>query len=129
MAKKAIKKVAATVVHPETGKEFEVTHQIDIQEWLDIGYEIKGEKKAKQVEQKTEPEKTNPDKTEPEKTGSDDETSYDEMSDEDFIEAVKDQLHDLKADDAKRVAQIVGIEYTNKKDTMNAVQDKWAEDL
>lgn len=138
MEKKAIKKVAAVVVHPETGKEFNVTHQIDVQGWLDLGYTLKGQKAPKEEVVLTgtvvnAPAAGGSDEDKSEKTGSDEtgsgETSYDDLSDDEFIEAVKGNIHDLKADDAKRVAAIAGVEYTNKKDTMNAVQDKWAEEL
>lgn len=140
MEKKAIKKVAAVVVHPETGEEHAVTHQIDVQGWIDLGYEVKGSEAPKEElhasggsdenksDENKSDEKTGSDETGSDQTGSG-ETSYDEMDDATFLEAVKDKLHDIKADDAKRVAQIVGLEYTNKKDTMNAVLDKWAEDL
>lgn len=130
MKKARIVEPAAIVVCPDTGKEFKVTHAIDVQGWIDLGYTVKG--KAKEVEtKKVEAPKNDPEKKEPKKTESDDtsEIDYDQMTDDEFIEAVKETLVDLKADDAKRVAKILGIEYTNKKDTMIIAQDKLNEEL
>lgn len=124
--KKASKKVAAVVVHPETGKEFDVTHQIDVQGWIDAGYKVKGQKAPEKV--KTEPIKTEPAKTE---TGEKDETKKVEtetLTDEQFLESVKDKLQDLNAADAKRVADHMKVKYTNKRDTMALVEDMLAKE-
>jgi len=127
--KKAKISMAAIVCHPETGEEFGVRHQVDVQEWLDLGYTLKGEKKVKKSDdQKVDPakdEKKEPEKKEPENTDTDDQKT-DPMTDEEFFESVKDKLQDLSAADAKRVAVYMDVEYTNKRDTMAKVEDKLA---
>lgn len=115
----------AAVVVDEEGKEFEVRHGIDVREWLDAGYTLKG---AAKIEPKDEDEDEDPELDDPELDPENDEPE--ELTDAQFMESVKGQLHDLNAETAKRVAKIVGVEYTNKKDTMNLVEDKLAaEDL
>lgn len=126
MKKAIVVTMAATVVHPDSGEEFEVRHSVDVQEWLDAGYSLKTEKEAKKADIKvTAPEGGNEvvlaDKKDIE-TGP-------EMTEEDFFNSVKDKLQDLDAVSAKRVAAYMDVEYTNKRDTMAKVEDKLGEDL
>lgn len=128
MKKAKILAMAAIVVHAETGKEFGVRHAIDVQDWLDAGYELKGPEKVKEVKA-PEDKEVDPEVKEPKQKTDPVVVEFDDMSDDEFMEAVKDKLYDLPADDAKRVAKIVGVDYTNKKDTMKLVEDKLGEDL
>jgi len=119
--------MAAVVVHPKSGKEFGVRHQIDVQEWLDQGYTLKG------VPVDPEPKKDDPESggdLNDTTSGKDPEPKENTgpMTQEEF-DLVKGNLAELNAEPLRRVAIFIDVPYTNKKETLIAIEAKISDDL
>ena len=91
-----------TKLYAKGGKEIVVPHAIDVQGWIDIGYTRENPAETKE-----------------------DQAAGADMTAEEF-DQVKGNLSSLNADKMKRVAKFAEVEYTNVKDTMAAVKEKFS---
>ena len=82
-------------LYDKDGKEYNVPHTVDIKEWLKEGYSLENPK-----------------------------GKVDEPMTQEEFDKVRDGLLALKADELKRVAKFMDVEYTNMKDTIAAIEDK-----
>ncbi len=83
-------------LYNKDGKEFNVPHAVDIREWKKAGFS----------EEKPGDKEAGP------------------MTAEEF-EGIKESLGSLKADELKRVAAFADVEYTNIRDTLKAIKEKF----
>lgn len=106
------------ILYSKGGDKVVIPHAIDVKDWLDDGYTLEDTSKTIDVEvvSVNEPEKENEETIETE-------LSEEEQTESEWFDEVKDKLGSLSTDDVKRAAEIVGIEYTSKRETIASIKD------